>query len=893
MMLQDVIKSMELTPYLDSGCVDLSLRLLPDANGVLLVSITFEDDGGTAFSGENRSDVQFRVQILPVNDRPSFSSSAGIYLNQSHGNRTLRYDGFFRVAAPPVDEQGQASSFAVASQIADGHIQAFAGFNATVSPDGNLTLFLPASLHGHIIMTVTLREDPAQSDGHHAALSSSHNVSAVSSNETLSSVPVNITLDIERVPTVLSFHFAMDFYSAVEAVAASATEHPAAEISGDSDLQANHSLPSSNTEAHSVEIRGVQGTQHPAFVVAHTNAELFRSPPSATCTSGIEGCRLAFELAPGAHGTSTLSVTIETTDRSFTSIPSSRVLVLKVLPRPVIARVSPAFSHLAGGVRVTVHGQHFGSMYSRSYFSAEYHALSITIAGSPCSDVIVLSDAVVSCTAPPGPLGSAWLAVNISDGALSRGAAHRFSYSDLLVAGGRAGSGFLALVSHPVLNVMGLHVNRAVRCAAVWRGEVFVGGSFTYAGGTQVGHVFGYDGSAVYPLGQGVDGVVNAMAVFTLDRSAADGAAAATTTTATTNGGMSDDSVSSHRGGDAHRYTNGYTPVYASLLDESELTRDLVIVGGSFYSAMNQHQYKSPVVKSALAAWDLKAAKWVDISPEPYLGRVDAIVANASVLYVAGTTSLGAYPSSLLSRFDGYAWTTPVGRGRGAGAEELVARGEVAALVMSPGREALFVAGAFHVLDAEVFVARWDGRHFNPIPGVPGRAHAIAFHGPVLFVGGDFGLVAYDEIAGAQRLGARFAAPDGRLLGGHVLALSAAGGCVYVAGALELHPRDGSEGPQAEGSHGPWGEGTRERVRMVRGCAASRRDSTSFSMEVLALRAEPRSESSRAGEENGGAGSAGVVNSDGDARDWRQGIVLVGLEGSASFSERSSELATC
>ena len=102
MMLQDVIKSMELTPYLDSGCVDLSLRLLPDANGVLLVSITFEDDGGTAFSGENRSDVQFRVQILPVNDRPSFSSSAGIYLNQSHANRTLRYDGFFTVAAPPV-----------------------------------------------------------------------------------------------------------------------------------------------------------------------------------------------------------------------------------------------------------------------------------------------------------------------------------------------------------------------------------------------------------------------------------------------------------------------------------------------------------------------------------------------------------------------------------------------------------------------------------------------------------------------------------------------------------------------------------------------------------------------------------------------------------------------
>ena len=40
-------------------------------------------------------------------------------------------------------------------------------------------------------------------------------------------------------------------------------------------------------------------------------------------------------------------------------------------------------------------------------------------------------------------------------------------------------------------------------------------------------------------------------------------------------------------------------------------------------------------------------------------------------------------------------------------------------------------------------------------------------------------------------------------------------------------------------------------------------------------------------------GSAGVVNSDGDARDWRQGIVLGGLEGSASFSERSSELATC
>ena len=78
MMLQDVIKSVELTPYVDTGCVDLSLRLLPDANGVLLVSFTFEDDGGTASSGENRSDVQFRVQIpvpTPMDIRNEFRNS--------------------------------------------------------------------------------------------------------------------------------------------------------------------------------------------------------------------------------------------------------------------------------------------------------------------------------------------------------------------------------------------------------------------------------------------------------------------------------------------------------------------------------------------------------------------------------------------------------------------------------------------------------------------------------------------------------------------------------------------------------------------------------------------------------------------------------------------------
>jgi len=234
-----------------------------------------------------------------------------------------------------------------------------------------------------------------------------------------------------------------------------------------------------------------------------------------------------------------------------------------------------------------------------------------------------------------------------------------------------------------------------------------------------------YDGSSsgVSPVGHGLDGAVHSMALFK--------------------------SNTSHKA--------------------------LLVVGGSFYSAITN---ATALVRGGLAGWDASSREWVLLGSRPFFGRADVVLANAShSLYVAGTSSLGEHVSSLLSRFDGSSWSTPV-----SALDEYISEGSIEALSISP-RGDLIIGGAFSWSHKEAFLARWDGRNFHKLK-VDGRVRCMAGNAFAVYVGGDFGLAVYQDSSGIQTL---FTAASSAAVYGSVASLAVAdhaSSCIYITGAL-------------------------------------------------------------------------------------------------------------
>ena len=547
-----------------AGCADISFSPLPSVNGALRLSFVFEDDGGTENRGENSESASMIVHILPVNDRPGFNITDGskqIELLQGRQDREVMYARYFTVFSPPLDEIQQKVSFSIEFDAPE----RFSGFVASATANGDLSLHVPASVHGNLTLHVRLEEEALAA---HSDREGSTNT--VTSNST------SIALTIWPIPPLLDFNM-LPFFSAVE-----------------------------SSGMHTVNITNITGTAHPEVTIAVSNLRLFKTPPTTACRDhSAPGCSLMFAFADLVHGTSTMSVTLSQlkpdNDAVGDSEPITKVLVLKIFPQPVIQSVRPGVCSHRGGCRVAIHGSHFGSLYSRAYSTNVYTNLSVTIGGKPCTELAFQSDKLVSCIAPPGVIGTNDLYLNISDAHLSRGASSVFKYSNVIVAGGRQGGGFVGVQAFPNVETLDVKLNRAVRCVATWRGSVFLGGSFTRADDRDTAHILRYDGATTQSLGRGVDGVVNSMSVFKYPIFGADGTPSTERSLGST---------------------------------ESELLTELLVVGGSFNYAMDLQNRIA--VTGALAAWNPSTEQWLAISAT-YAGRVDVIMHNASSLYVAGT----------------------------------------------------------------------------------------------------------------------------------------------------------------------------------------------------------------------------------------------------------------
>jgi len=144
-----------------TGSVDVTPKA--DANGVVTITVTVTDDGGTANAGDDDTvSVQFTVTVNAINDEPSFVTSAQT-VNEDSGAASV---GGFTTLIPdgsaPVfgDEAGQTATYTVSN-----NLNAIFSVQPAVSPSGTLTYTPKANANGVATVTISVQDSGGTPNG--------------------------------------------------------------------------------------------------------------------------------------------------------------------------------------------------------------------------------------------------------------------------------------------------------------------------------------------------------------------------------------------------------------------------------------------------------------------------------------------------------------------------------------------------------------------------------------------------------------------------------------------------------------------------------------------------------------------------------------------------------
>jgi hypothetical protein len=301
-----------------------------------------------------------------------------------------------------------------------------------------------------------------------------------------------------------------------------------------------------------------------------------------------------------------------------------------------------------------------------------------------------------------------------------------------------------------------------VYAIAVSGTDVYVGGQFTQAGGTDVNHIARWNGANWSPLGGGVSGgtytTVNAIAVSGTDVYVGGDF--------TSTGGSS----TKNRIAKWNTSTNLWSPLgegLNSVVTAIAVSGTDVYVGGYFSEAGG-----SPA--SYIAKWN--GSSWSPLGSGLNDG-VNAIAVAGTDVYVGGYfTAAGATPANRIAKWNGTSWSA-----LGSGVNDTVN----AVAVSGTG---VYVGGWFTDaggVGSADYVARWNGTSWSALgSGVNGPVLGMSISGADVFVGGYFtfsGATPANRVAkwtGSSWL------PLGSGLDAQVLSLTVSGRNVYVGGAF-------------------------------------------------------------------------------------------------------------
>ncbi len=137
----------------------LTFTAAANANGTATVSVTLQDDGGTANGGDDTSAAQtFTITVTAVNDAPSFTSGGDVTVDEDSGAYSAAWAA--ASSAGPSDESAQTLTFSVANDN-----NALFSSQPSLDASGNLTFTLVANAFGSATVTVTLSDDGGTANG--------------------------------------------------------------------------------------------------------------------------------------------------------------------------------------------------------------------------------------------------------------------------------------------------------------------------------------------------------------------------------------------------------------------------------------------------------------------------------------------------------------------------------------------------------------------------------------------------------------------------------------------------------------------------------------------------------------------------------------------------------
>lgn len=140
---------------------DGTLTYTPAANafGVVTVTVSLHDNGGTANGGDDTSDPQtFTITITPVNDAPSFTKGADQTVLEDAGAQTVA--GWATNISPGPNEATQTVTFLVSN-----NNNALFTVQPAVASDGTLTFTPAANANGTATVTISLMDDGGTDNG--------------------------------------------------------------------------------------------------------------------------------------------------------------------------------------------------------------------------------------------------------------------------------------------------------------------------------------------------------------------------------------------------------------------------------------------------------------------------------------------------------------------------------------------------------------------------------------------------------------------------------------------------------------------------------------------------------------------------------------------------------